>query len=183
MATSIFTVQVPAVTLAVDVTAFALGTKWSASVPGVVTHGRWWFPDTAPDGDVDWVLYDVTTETELARETFTDTAPGWRTVALDSPIAYPTPGTAMVAAVEAVNRYVATSGFFTAGPLVTGVLTAPAGDNGRVGVGAGYPSGTFGDTSYFADLLFVPTEAAGPRVVTASAPGRITTSSPRGRLR
>lgn len=182
MSVSLFTNQVPAVTLAVDVAAFSLGTKWTASVPGVVTGGRWYFPDTAPDGDVDWVLYDVASQTEQARATFADTAPGWRTVALDSPVPYTTPGTAMVAAVEAVNRYVSTSGFFTGGSVVSGVLTAPSGDNGRVGIGSGYPSGTFGDTCYFADLLFTPTAAAGPRIVTTTAPGRITTSTP-GRLR
>lgn len=182
MAVSIFTDQTPAVTLAADVTAFALGTRWSASIPGIVTHGRWWFPDTAPDGDVDWVLYSAA-GTELARATFTSTSPGWRTVALASPAVYATPGTVMVAAVEAVNRYVSTSGFFEDGPVVSGVLTAPADDNGRVGVGAGYPTGTFASTCYFVDLVFVPTEAAGPRIVTGSTPGRITTSSPMGRLR
>ncbi|MDG4784354.1 DUF4082 domain-containing protein [Micromonospora sp. WMMD1102] len=182
-AASIFGDQVPVVTSAVDVTAFTLGTKWSASVRGAITHGRWYFPDVAPDGPTAWVLYDEVTEAEIARAEFTDTAPGWRTVALDPPVVYSTPGTVMVAAVEAVTRYVATAGLFADGPVISGPLTAPGdGDNGRVGIGAGYPPSTFGDTCYFADLLFAPSLSAGPRITTGTPPGRITSSTP-GRWR
>lgn len=158
MADSIFTTQVPVIADANDATAYTLGTKWSANVAGEITHGRWYFPGTAPSGPVDWVLYDDVSQAELGRATFTSTAPGWQTVALATPVSYPTPGVEWIAAVETPDRYVATVNFFTtSGNVVSGALTAPAdAHNGRLGVGSVYPAGTFNDSCYFADLVFAP---------------------------
>jgi hypothetical protein len=153
---SIFTGQTPNVTNAADSSTYSLGTKWFSSAAGAVTHGRWYFPDDPPTGSVSWVLYSLD-GSELARATFGASAPGWQTVALSSPVAYTTPLTTWVAVVEVAGRYVATNGFFSGSAIVSGPLTAPAdGDNGRVGVGSGYPGGSFADTCYFADVVFQP---------------------------
>ncbi len=155
MAVSIFTSQEPIITNAADSSTYSLGTKWFSNAAGIVTHGRWWFPDTAPTGPVDWVLYDVDTQAELGRATFGTSSPGWQTVALDPPVAYPTPATVWLAVVETTGRYVATNGLFGGGAIVNSPLTAPAdGTNGRVGVGSGFPTGSFSDTCYFADIVF-----------------------------
>lgn len=156
MAVSIFTDQEPDADDASDGVALSLGTKFFASEPGSITHGRWYFPTTAPSGPVDWVLYSLA-GVELARATFSSTSPGWQTVALASPVAYPTPSVELVAVVETPDRYVATVGFFAGGAVTNDPLTSPSdGDNGRVSAGAVFPTGSFSNSCYFADLVFQP---------------------------
>lgn len=223
---SIFTDQEPDADDASDGVALSLGTKFFSSAAGTVTHGRWRFPLTAPSGPVDWVLYTLAGD-ELARATFAGSTPGWQTVALATPVAYDTPSVELVAVVETPDRYVATVGFFGGGAVVSGPLTAPAdGNNGRVSAGATYPTGSFSNSCYFVDVVFLAGQAVavgqatetstatavtpahtaatggatetdtsqpvtvsgtanptatGPRLITGSPPGRVTTSTPTGR--
>jgi hypothetical protein len=156
VADSLFTSQTPAVSDATDGVAYSLGTKFYATVSGSITHGRWYFPGTAPSGSVDFVLYDATSQTQLARATFASGSAGWRTVALSPAVTYSTPNVVLVAVVETPNRYVATVNFFSSGNLISGVLVAPDdGSNGRLSSGATFPTGSFSDSCYFVDVVFV----------------------------
>jgi len=136
---------------------WTLGTVIDVAVDGVVTHGRWRFPNTLPSGAVNWVLYDFSTETEIGRATFTaPTAGAWNTAALSSPVAV-TAGQRVVACVETPDRYVAKAALFSSA-IVSGSLTGPATttvQNGRFATAHGvFPTGSTGGNGYFADLVF-----------------------------
>ena len=160
-----------------DSQAYTLGTVIDVAVDGVVTHGRWRFPTTPPSGPVSWVLYDYSTETEIARAVFASpTAGAWNTAALSSPVSL-TAGQRVVACVETPDRYVAKGGLFT-NAIVSGNLTGPATStvpNGRFALShATFPEGSAGGSGYFGDLVF--DNGAGGTTLAASASGSSTSA-------
>jgi len=138
-----------------------LGTVLRPSVPGQVTKGRWRFPDTDTGSSVKFVLYDYATEARLAEATFV--APTWGAWnEVDLPVPASLVATQDVVACvyqsTANPRYITDPGFFTAGK-VSGVLSAPASSeipNGRFTMSDTFPTGSFGSTCYFPDIVFIP---------------------------
>lgn len=173
MAQSIFTTEVPAVTNGDDGVAYTLGTEFSRSTDGTITHGRWYFPDPVPTGTTDFVLYAATGGASIARASFVSPVAGaWNTAALASPVAY-TAGTSLVACVRTSGMYVATSNFFTV-DLVNGDITAPAATNGRLDVADQFPGNVSGSKAcFFADVVF---DDGGGVSLSASASGGSTSA-------
>lgn len=185
MAQSIFTSQTPSLTDANDSTRYTLCTLFTPAVNGQVTHGRWYFPATAPSRAPVFALFQRTSDAAGVQLGLTATfslagyAPGWRTVALPAAVDI-TAGTYYYAAVKTEDRYVASSGFFTGSSVVNGDLTAPADDtgtprrNGRFNDFGlqdipDYPD-SGGGASYFADVVFEPAPATATAVLAAVLP-------------
>lgn len=154
MAESIFTSQTPAILNGNDGVAYTLGTEFSRSTDGTITHGRWYFPDPIPTGTTDFVLYPGAGGAALARASFVAPVAGaWNTVALSAPVAY-TAGTPLIAAVRTSGMYVATASFFAA-DLVNGDITAPAATNGRLDTADQHPGNVSGNHAcFFVDVVF-----------------------------
>lgn len=162
MAESIFTVQTPAIPVDSDGTTLTLGTRFTAAVAGTITAIRWFFPTTLPTGTVQGRLYlwtSDTTGTLLGSADFVaPTAGTWNTTAVSIPILA---GQRYVTAVRTPDRYVATAGLFNGVDIVNGNLSALRDDaatpdhNGKLLVGDGYPSASFGPgNGYFVDVVF-----------------------------
>jgi hypothetical protein len=167
---SLFTTQTPA-TFNNDNAPYTLGTVITPAVAGTITAGRWYFPTSLPTGTTTFVLYDYNTQTELARQAFTNPTGGaWNTTTLTTQVTV-TAGQTVVACVFTPDRYVSTSGFFNTA-LTNGDLTGPA----TTSIGNGrfrndidaYPSDTFGAASYFVDMLFVASSDLGVTMSAAS---------------
>lgn len=184
MTDSLFTSEVPALADANDFTRYTLATLWTPSVDGLVTHGRWYMPGTAPSRPPVFALFQRTNDASGTQLGLTATfslasyAPGWRTVQLPAPVAV-TAGGFYYAAVKTEDRYVATGGFFTGHSVASGSLTAPADDagtprrNGRFNdFGTidipDYPD-SGGGACYFADVVFAADTGAPPVPATLSS--------------
>lgn len=166
MPTSIFTTQTPSLGNLNDAVTQNLGTVFSSSTNGNVTHMRWFFPSVLPTGTVIGALYLWTTDasgTLLGQVNFVAPVAGaWNTAQLASPIAI-TAGTFYVAVIFSQDHYVATGGFFNGTSVTNGALTAPADDagtprrNGKLLQGAGglaYPTSFFNGNCFFPDVVF-----------------------------
>jgi hypothetical protein len=94
--------------------------------------------------------------TRLATVTFTgESASGWQTAQLASPVAVTAGTTYVVSYLAPQGRYSYTSGFFN-NPWTQGDLQAPATDNGRYlyGAAGGFPTYSWNATNYFVDVVF-----------------------------
>ncbi|QSF59701.1 DUF4082 domain-containing protein [Nocardioides sp. zg-1228] len=94
--------------------------------------------------------------TRLATVTFTnETASGWQTAALATPLAL-TPGETYVVSYYAPNGNFSYTGAFFASAVTSGPLTAATTQNGRYvyGWGGGFPVSSWNATNYFVDLEF-----------------------------
>lgn len=162
MTETLFGTAVPASNDAADGTSYVLGIRFTTSVAGQVTHGRWRFPVTAQNGGapVQIGLYEVAGQTLLGSTSF----PGspilndWNQVAF-SPAIDIEPGTTYEIVVWIASHYTATPTF--SWPATSASLTAGS-SNGWFNAGA--PALQFASTlspnaaSYFADVVFVPAE-------------------------
>lgn len=166
MATRIFTGQVPDNTNADDATAYTLGTTWYSDDPGTATGVIWRFPDDLPGGDAIGLLYDYSTQAELARGTFVTPVAGEENTAPFTVLDVPTPfefeaDTPYIVAVFTPDGYVFSPNFFTSAGVDNEQLHAPQDNtdplgigalrNGRLNVGAApaYPGSTSGNQSCF----------------------------------
>lgn len=131
-----------------------LGVAFTPSVAGSVTAIRF-YKGAGNTGTHTGSLWSAA-GTRLATVTFTgETGSGWQTATLSTPVAL-TAGTTYVVSYFAPNgHYSATPGFFNS-PFSAGVLSAPAGNNGRYvyGAGGGFPTGSWNSTNYFVDVVF-----------------------------
>lgn len=162
MAESIFTSQTPATPNAND-GASTLGTVFTVAVAGTIDGCRWFAPTSAPSGTVQALLYRWDSDvagTLLAQTNFGVISTGtWNTVNYAVPIAV-VPGQRYVTCIFTENQYAFTNFVFTSGPIVNGNLTAiqdiPSAHNGKFIQNAtpAYPTGTFRESNYFADVLF-----------------------------
>jgi hypothetical protein len=174
MATSIFTSQTPVLGNQNDAVTQNIGTVFSSSANGNVTHIRWFFPTVLPTGTVIGALYSWTSDglgTLISQANFVAPVAGtWNTTALPSAVPI-TAGTFYVAVVFTQDRYVATGGFFNGTSVTNGTLTAPADDtvtprrNGKFlqsAPGLAYPTSFFNGNCFFVDVVF---EEAGGNAV------------------
>lgn len=165
MAVNLFGMATPALGDEADgSTAYAMGTRFITSAPGVVTHGRWRFPTTIPSPTVPVQigLYDAAGPTLIGSAEFplNPTLGAWNQVAFPSPIAI-SPGNTYAVVVWTPLRYTATPSY--AWPATAGRLTAdPANGWLAANVGAlAFPTTQSANAaSYFADVVFEETVPA-----------------------
>ncbi|MFF1382992.1 DUF4082 domain-containing protein [Arthrobacter sp. NPDC058288] len=153
---SLFASLLPQIAASTDVRAVELGVAFSASAAGSVTAVRF-HKGTANTGTHTGSLWTAS-GVRLAKVTFTnETASGWQTATLPTPIAL-TVGTTYIVSYNApAGRYSYTPNFFTKA-WTSGALTARANNNGlyRFGSGTAVPNQSSNSTNYFVDVVFAP---------------------------
>lgn len=151
---SMFSGTTPAIPSINDSDSVELGVVFVPSVAGAVTAIKF-YKGAGNTGTHTGSLWSAS-GTRLATVTFTgESASGWQTATLATPVAL-TAGTTYVVSYFAPNgHYSGTGGFFNS-PFSSGVLSAPAGSNGRYfyGPGGGFPTGSWNATNYFVDVVF-----------------------------
>ena len=152
-AQTVFTTQVPASPDITDGVAYELGMKFQAGRSGQVTAIRYW--KAASDGGSHVGTIWSTAGAPLASVTFTgETASGWQQQALATPVAIQ-PNTTYVVSVTANSNFADTNGGL-ASAIVNGDLSSVAdGSNGVFGSPGAYPTGSWQNSNYFRDVVFI----------------------------
>jgi hypothetical protein len=153
-AVSLFTGRTPATAAVNDGAAVEVGTAFTPSTAGTVTGIRF-YKGSGNNGPHVGSLWSAT-GTRLGQVPFTgESAGGWQTATLASPVAVAAGTTYVVSYLAPAGHYSATGGFF-ATPYTAGPLTARSGANGlfTYGAGGGFPDQSYGATNYFVDVLF-----------------------------
>ena len=170
---SLFGDVIPAVSAApTDSSPVELGTAFTPSTDGKITSIRF-FKGTGNGGTHTGSLWD-SSGNRLATVTFSgETASGWQTAKLATPVAVRDGSTYVVSYYAPQGRYSYTTSFF-ASPWTSGDLIAPATNNGRYlyGAGGGFPTYSWGATNYFVDVVFkadAPTISVTDRTPAAGA--------------
>jgi len=148
-------VGTPVTTATTDSNAVELGMAFTTSQPGSVTQIRF-YKGSGNTGTHSGSIWS-STGTRLATVTFAgETASGWQTATLSSPLALTTGTTYVVSYLAPVGRYSATVNDFSTAKT-SGPLTAPAANNGRYlyDSAGGFPTSSFDATNYFVDVTFV----------------------------
>ncbi|MFC7724026.1 DUF4082 domain-containing protein [Nocardioides sp. GCM10028917] len=185
---TLFGDSIPVVDNADDGSPVELGVVLEPSRNGFVTALRF-YKGAGNTGTHTGSLWSGT-GTRLAQVTYTgETAAGWQTATLSTPVAVQA-GQRYVASYYApVGHYSYTSNFFAA-PWTAGDLTAPAAANGRYlyAAGGGFPTYSWGAANYFVDVVFQrtppsitvesQTPAPGATGVTVSTQASIRLSAP-----
>jgi hypothetical protein len=148
---------VPTVAAATDdSSAVELGTAFSSSQPGTIEAIRF-FKGPGNTGTHRGSIWSASGE-RLATVTFNgETASGWQTAPLTTPLAIDAGTTYTVSYFAPVGHYSYTSAYFDQ-PLSSGPLTAAATTNGRYRYGpdGGVPSYSWNASNYFVDVVFAP---------------------------
>lgn len=151
---SLFGDLVPATPSINDSAAVELGTAFTPSIAGTVTGIRF-YKGTGNGGTHVGNLW-TSTGTKLATVTFTgESASGWQTATLTTPITVAAGTTYVVSYLAPQGRYSGTSAFF-ANAYTAGPLSARSGANGLYlyGAAGGFPTGSYNSTNYFVDVVF-----------------------------
>jgi hypothetical protein len=143
-----------------DSAAVEVGVKFRADVAGQITGVRF-YKGSGNSGTHVGHLWSAT-GTLLGTVTFTgETATGWQTATLATPVAVAAGTTYVVSYYAPAGRYAGDSGYFAAG-VDNGPLHAlrdgADGANGiyRYGTGGGFPTSTWNSTNYWVDVVFTP---------------------------
>ncbi len=155
-AETLFSGLTPAVASTNDPAAVEVGTAFTPTVNGKVTAIRFYKGSGNTGTHVGhlWTGAGV----QLAAVTFTqETATGWQTATLSSPVSLTAGQRYVVSYLAPKGHYSHTQNFFSK-TWTAGDLTAPAGSNGVYVYGAsgGFPTASYKATNYFADVSFVP---------------------------
>ena len=145
-----------------DASDIEVGTKFTASVNGFVRGVRF-YKGPSSSGTFTGKLYDFNNPaTPLANANFVTSPSGWQQVLFSSPVAITAGTTYVVSVYSSTGDYSSSDGYFNV-PLVSGSLTAPAGDNGTTSssnglylYGSGMPINSYNNSSYFVDVVFTP---------------------------
>lgn len=145
-----------------DASDIEVGTKFTASVNGFVRGVRF-YKGPGSSGTFTGKLYDFNNPaTPLANANFVTSPSGWQQVLFSSPVAIAAGTTYVVSVYSSTGDYSSSDGYFNV-PLVSGSLTAPAGDNGTTSssnglylYGSGMPINSYNNSSYFVDVVFTP---------------------------
>lgn len=161
-----------------DTQAVELGTVFTVSQPGSVTGIRF-YKSSANTGIHIGTLWSLTGQ-QLARVTFTgETASGWQTANLSTPVAL-TPGERYIVSYFApAGRYSVASGWFTT-QRTNGPIVAEVNQNGRFRYGnpGGFPTGTWNSASYFVDVVFTTADVVPPTPDPEPTPITVGTRTP-----
>ena len=166
---TIFGTLLPQVASASETKAVELGTAFTVSQAGNVTGIRF-YKGTGNTGTHVGSLWNAA-GTRLAQVTFVnETATGWQTATLSTPVALAT-GQRYVVSYRAPNgRYSYTTGFFNQ-TWTSGVFTASGPDNGlyRYGASGSMPTNSWNATNYFVDVVYSTTTAPAQTQASATA--------------
>ncbi|MFC4069685.1 DUF4082 domain-containing protein [Actinoplanes subglobosus] len=152
----------PATAAASDNSAVELGVKFRTTSAGYITALKF-YKGSGNTGTHTGSLWN-TGGTRLATVTFTgESATGWQTATLTSPVAVAANTTYVASYYAPVGRYAVTGNGFasavTRGPL-TALANGTDGGNGVYRYGAsGFPSSTYQSTNYWVDVVFDTTAA------------------------
>jgi len=153
---SMFGDEIPVVQSATnDASSVEVGAKFTPAHDGKVTSIRF-FKGPGNGGIHVGSLWN-STGTLLGRVTFTnESASGWQTAKLDSPVTVNGGSTYVVSYLAPQGHYSYTANFLL-NPWVSGDLTAPGGPNGLFLYGSGgFPQYSWKSTNYFVDVIYVP---------------------------
>lgn len=166
---TIFGSLVPQVLAAPETKSVELGTAFTVSQAGNVTGIRF-YKGTGNTGTHVGSLWN-SAGTRLAQVTFTnETATGWQTATLSTPVALATGQTYVVSYRAPNGRYSYTQGFFNT-TWTSGVFTASGPNNGlyRYGSGGVMPANSWNATNYFVDVVYSTATQAQAQTQTATA--------------
>ncbi|BCW63529.1 hypothetical protein StoSoilB22_25020 [Arthrobacter sp. StoSoilB22] len=152
-----------------------LGTAFTVSQAGNVTGIRF-YKGAGNTGTHVGSLWN-SAGTRLAQVTFTnETATGWQTATLATPVALATGQTYVVSYRAPNGRYSSTQGFFNQ-TWTSGVFTATGPNNGRYRYGSGgaMPTNSWNATNYFVDVVYSTTAPAQQQL---AAPAPSSTATP-----
>jgi hypothetical protein len=155
-AQSLFSDQVPTVAAADESSPVELGTEFTPSRDGKVTGIRF-FKGAGNLGTHVGSLWSASGQ-RLATVTFAgESAGGWQTATVSPAVDVSAGSRYVVSYLAPQGHYSYTPGFCSA-PCSAGLLTAPAGMNGRYlyGAAGGYPAYSYGAANYFVDVVFEP---------------------------
>ncbi|MDO5862965.1 MULTISPECIES: DUF4082 domain-containing protein [Paenarthrobacter] len=176
--TSMFGELQPQTAASDDASSVELGTAFTVSEAGNVTGIRF-YKGTGNTGTHVGSLWNAA-GTRLAQVTFAnETANGWQTAMLSSPVAV-IPGETYVVSYLAPNgRYAYTPAFF-AQTWASGVFTAAGPNNGRYlyGSGGAAPTNSWNSTNYFVDVLYSATAPAQAQATPGPTPTPTPTATP-----
>jgi hypothetical protein len=181
---TLFTSQVPALVNNSDGTNYELGTVFAADAAGHLNAIRFW-KDSRESGTHVGKIWSSSGQL-LASVTFTgESASGWQQQALSSPLTIAANTTYVVSFNTAAMFYVATNGAL-ASQIVNGNLRSVVGNNGVYGSAGTFPTNSYQNTNYFADIVFTPDYVSltslslTPSTLTggSSATGTLTLSGP-----
>ncbi len=162
---TLFTTQVPfPADLWQDYPNGVLGTRFHSEVPGRITALRY-YAQAGDNDETTLKLWDYTTQAELASVTGTpSSAEGWFQLSLAAPVHIEAGKDYVVTYNAGANgNYIGEGGFFNT-RLVNGPLTAPVGAG--IFADSGFPiQPPYGNTSYYADVVFEDEIVAGFRVL------------------
>lgn len=152
---SLFGTSTPAVPAADDDPApVELGTRFRPAKDGTISAIR--FYKGAGNGSTHTGSIWSATGTRLATVTFTnETASGWQTATLATPLAVDAGTTYVVSYLAPQGHYAYTSHLFDEA-VTSGDLSAPAGANGVYQYDGGFPAYSWNSTSYFVDVVYQP---------------------------
>jgi hypothetical protein len=181
---TIFGSLVPQVAANSDFLSVELGTAFTVSQAGNVTGIRF-YKGAGNTGTHVGSLWN-SAGTRMAQVTFTnETATGWQTATLATPVALVTGQTYVVSYRAPNGRYSSTAGFFNQ-TWTSGVFTATGPNNGRYRYGTGgvMPTSSWNATNYFVDVVYSTTapaqQLAAPSATATPTATATTTPSPTG---
>ncbi|MFI2566035.1 DUF4082 domain-containing protein [Paenarthrobacter sp. NPDC018779] len=151
---TIFGTLAPQVAASTDTKSVELGTAFTVSTAGNVTGIRF-YKGTGNTGTHVGSLWN-SAGTRLAQVTFTnESATGWQTATLSTPVALSTGQTYVVSYRAPNGRYSYTQGFFNT-TWTSGPFTASGPNNGlyRYGTGGVMPNSSWNATNYFVDVVY-----------------------------
>ncbi|MGO4535814.1 DUF4082 domain-containing protein [Leifsonia sp. 2MCAF36] len=158
---SFFGNATPATPSTNDSSALELGLSFTSSQDGTVSAIRF-YKAAGNVGTHTGTLWS-SSGTALATVTFAnETALGWQTAQLSTPVAITAGQTYVVSYFAPYGHYASSPNYF-AQPATSGPLTAAAATNGRFtyGPAGGFPTDSYGATNYFVDVVFTPAATSG----------------------
>jgi hypothetical protein len=151
---TLFTTQVPAVTNVTDGQNEELGTVFTSITAGQITGIRFWKGSSEVGTHVGKIWSG--TGQLLVSVTFTsETASGWQQQPLPTPLAIQA-NTPYVVSVNTSNTFFSFTHSGLATQVVNGDLRSVVGNNGVFGSTNQFPTGSFDNSNYFRDIMFVP---------------------------
>ncbi|TGD95707.1 DUF4082 domain-containing protein [Methylobacterium nonmethylotrophicum] len=144
----------PKVVNTADTDSVELGVQFRSSAAGTVSGIRF-YKGSQDRGTHTGTLWSSTGQI-LATATFTnETTDGWQTATFSNPVAL-TPGATYVASYHStLGHYSSDVGYFSAGPVTSGSLTATTGIY-TYSSATTFPTQTFQNTNFWVDVLFNP---------------------------
>ena len=178
--TTLFGTETPTVVAATDdASSVELGVAFTPSVAGSVTAIRF-FKGAGNTGAHVGHLWSPTGALLATANFSSETATGWQSAALSTPVALVAGQKYVVSYLAPNGHYSYTSNYF-ASAKVSGPLTAPSGSNGLFlyGAGGAAPSFSYESTNYFVDVAFtVQNGSASPSPTPTVTPTPTPTPTP-----